>query len=360
VAEATLDIVPDPRSLAQAMIDTVRAPLLVLDEELRVIAASRSYYAIFRTDQPSTQGLSIYDIAAGQWDVPDLRALLDAVLWGGAAIEAYEIQIVVPEIGSRTLILDARRVLYTDASHISVLLGFEDVTALRITTREKDDALLQKSMLLQEMQHRVANSLQIIASILLMKARGVASEETRDHLRDAHRRVMSVATVQAHLQASLLGDAIEIGPYLTTLCEGLAKSMIHDQRPVDLRVRSGPGAMTSARAVSLGLIVTELVINALKYAFSDGEPGVIAVDYVADDAGWRLAVTDDGPGLQAASSPELGQAGGLGSSLIAALAAQLGGRIERVDAGEGLTVAIVGDSPGGPIDAGLPLELTAA
>ena len=69
-------------------------------------------------------------------------------------------------------------------------------------------------MLLQEMQHRVANSLQIIASILLLKARTVQSDETRLHLQDAHRRVMSVAAVQQHLQASRPGEQIAIGPYL--------------------------------------------------------------------------------------------------------------------------------------------------
>ena len=73
--------------------------------------------------------------------------------------------------------------------------------------RINSDELLQgKEILLQEMQHRVANSLQIIASILLIKARAVTSEETRLHLKDAHQRVMSVATVQSHLHASGLNE----------------------------------------------------------------------------------------------------------------------------------------------------------
>ena len=75
-------------------------------------------------------------------------------------------------------------------------LAIEDVTRRREADREKDDLLQAKEILLQEMQHRVANSLQIIASILLLKARTVQSEETRLHLQDAHQRVMSVATVQ--------------------------------------------------------------------------------------------------------------------------------------------------------------------
>ena len=81
-------------------------------------------------------------------------------------------------------------------------------------------------MLLAEMSRSVANSLQIIASILLLKARSVQSDETRTHLEDAHRRVMSVASVQQHLRASGKGEHVEIGSYLSKLCETLAASMI--------------------------------------------------------------------------------------------------------------------------------------
>ena len=100
------------------------------------------------------------------------------------------------------------------------------------------ELLRQKQVLLQEMQHRVANSLQIIASILLLKARTVKSEETRAHLKEAHQRVMSVAAVQEQLHASGHGELIERGPYLSRLCETLAASMIGDSRPIGLDVRA--------------------------------------------------------------------------------------------------------------------------
>ena len=83
-------------------------------------------------------------------------------------------------------------------------------------------------MLLEEMQHRIVNSLQIIASILMLKARAVTSEETRQHLQDAHRRVMSVAAVQQHLHSSGRSDVIEIAPYLSKLSDFAGG--IHDRR----------------------------------------------------------------------------------------------------------------------------------
>ncbi len=127
--------------------------------------------------------------------------------------------------------------------------------------------LQQKDLLLQEMQHRIANSLQIIASILLLKARTVQSEETRQHLQDAHKRVMSVASVQQHLRASGQGEQIEVAPYLSKLCETLAQSMIGDSRPITVEVVGNGDTVSSSDAVSIGLIVTEGVLNALKHAF---------------------------------------------------------------------------------------------
>ena len=346
MAATVFNTVPDPGSLAQAIIDTVRTPLLVLNADLCVLAASRSYYAMFGADAAATEGRSLYDVADRQWDVADLRALVDTVLTTDATIEAYEIQVDLPRIGPRTLLLDARKVFYADKQDVSLLLGFEDVTLLRRATHEKDEALRKQTMLVQEMHHRVANSLQIIASILMLKARAVSSGETRDHLQDAHRRVMSVAAVQSHLQASSWGDEIEVAPYLTTLCESLAKSMIYDQRPVSLSVHAGAGLATSARATSLGLIVTELVINALKYAFAEGVAGRITVDYAAVGKYWTLSVADDGCGLQ----PDLDKpdGAGLGSSLVAALAEQLEARVEHSDLAPGFSVAVISDGAARP------------
>ena len=148
------------------------------------------------------------------------------------------------------------------------------------------------------MQHRVANSLQIIASILLLKARTVQSEEIRLHLQDAHQRVMSVATVQEQLQASGLNESIEIGPYLTKLCDSLAKSMVGERRPLSIHVEATSGRAVSSEAVSLGLIVTELVINALKHAFPSGcAQGAILVKYENDESGWCLSVSDNGESM---------------------------------------------------------------
>jgi PAS domain S-box-containing protein len=333
-------------TLAEAIVDTVREPLVVLDRDLRVIAASRSFYRTFAVERRNTQGRKLYLLGDGQWNIPALRTVLEDIIPKHRTVEAYEVEHEFPTIGRRVMLLNARQVFDEDGEGSALLLAIEDVTERRDTEREKDELLRQKEVLLQEMQHRVANSLQIIASILLLKARTVQSEETRLHLHDAHQRVMSVATVQQQLRASGLNEQIEIGLYLSKLCDSLAASMVGERRPLSVRVQATSGTATSSEAVSLGLIVTELVINALKHAFPGGEAGETLVSYEARGSGWRLSVSDNGsgPGEAGAERPYAG----LGTSIIEALARQLDAIVQKSSGPKGTTVSIVaGTGEGG-------------
>jgi two-component sensor histidine kinase len=334
--------VGDTRALAQAIVDTVREPLLVLDSDLHVVAASRSYYRTFQVSREDTQGRYLYSLGAGQWDSEALRSLLGRIVPDDSVMEDYEVEDDFPGLGRRIMLLNARKVFYEGNSH-TLLLAVEDITDRRTVEREMKALLDQKEMLLQEMQHRVANSLQLIASILLLKARTVQSEETRLHLQDAHQRVMSVAAVQQHLHISGRADMIEFRPYLTKLCESLAASMIGGSRPISLTV-SAEGNAASSQAVSIGLIVTELVINALKHAFPEDKiESRVTVSHEVDGANWKLVVADTGIG-----KPDFGTEqtkGGLGTSIVKALAQQLDAVVE------------VSSDPNGTAGVGRPCDL---
>ena len=135
-------------------------------------------------------------------------------------MDGYEVEQEFSVIGRRNMVLNARTVFYEKNDQALILLAIEDITLRRTAERGLAELLEQKETLLQEMQHRVANSLQIIASILLLKARTVRSDETRLHLQDAHRRVMSVAAVQQQLQATRAMASISRSP---RICRGYAK-----------------------------------------------------------------------------------------------------------------------------------------
>src|SRR4030081_188278 len=279
--------VQDAWILAHPMVRTGREPLIVLDQDLRVVAASRSFYLKFKVNADDTQGKLLYDLGDGQWDIPKLRLLLGKIIPEQGAMEDYEVEHDFPSIGRRTMLLNARKVFYEKGSHSTILVGIEDVTDKRILENEKDDLIRQKQVLLEELGHRVANSLQIIASIIMLKARAVESEETRRHLEDAHNRVISVAAVQRHLHGSLIKGTVEMGPYLATLCVALAESMISDNRPISIKVSGTGGVSTNRDAESIGLIVTELVINSLKHAFGETTTdGAIRVSYDVSGTDW--------------------------------------------------------------------------
>jgi chemotaxis protein methyltransferase CheR len=331
----------DARPLAQAIVDTIRDPLLVLDQDLRVVTANRAFYQAFRMNRQDIHGRPVYGLGDGQWDIPELRLLLEGVAPQHAVMEAYEVERDFPIIGRRSMLLNARELFFQKTSRKLILLAIEDVTDRRAAEREIANLLQQQETLLQEMQHRVANSLQIIAGILSLKARTVNSEETRLHLEDAHQRVMSVAAVQQQLLASGHGGSIEVGPYLVRLCETLAASLTDDNRPVALQVQAEDGTTSSAAAVSIGLIVTELVINAFKHAFvGDRAVGRLVVAYEAADTGWRLAVSDNGIGKEKVHLGSSRTTSGLGTIIVEALAKQLGARVDTVTNPQGTTVSI--------------------
>jgi two-component sensor histidine kinase len=331
--------IEDACALAQAIVDTVREPVLVFDKDLRVIAASRAFYSVFQVSPKDTQGRLLYELGVGQWDIPKLRILLEKIIPEHGVMEDYEVEHEFPGVGHRTMRLNARQVFYVGGSDTTILLGIEDVTAQRALEREKEELFRQKEVLLEEMRHRIANSLQIIASIILMKARTVKSEETRLHLRDAHSRVISIATVQEHLHASGTSGPVEMLPYLSKLCETLATSMIGDNSPISLKLCGDGGSATSRQAECLGLIVTELVMNALKHAFaSEKSDGQITVGYDAAEMDWRLSVTDNGIGRLDGVFAQAKT--GLGTSIVKALASQLGAQVETLAGPKGTTVLV--------------------
>ncbi|MER8478826.1 histidine kinase dimerization/phosphoacceptor domain -containing protein [Mesorhizobium sp. M1163] len=250
--------IEDAQTLAQAIVNTMVEPFLVLDENFRVLAANHSFYQTFRVDPEQTHGSLLYALGDGQWDIPALHLLLETIIPEKTAMDGFEVEHDFPDIGRRTMLLNARKVLYDHSSAATILLAFNDITARRAIEREKEellgrteDLLRQKDVLLREMEHRVANSLQIIASILLLKARSVTSDETRQHLKDAHQRVLSVAEVQRHLHASTGADEIEVGSYLSKLCSSLAASMIGEPQAIAVNVMAENGRIERFKEVKV-------------------------------------------------------------------------------------------------------------
>jgi signal transduction histidine kinase len=230
--------VEDACALAQAIVDTVREPLIVLDKDLRAIAASRSFYVKFTTNPDDTGGKHLYELGHGEWDIPKLRLLLEKIIPDHGTMDDYEVDHDFPRIGKRVIQLNARVVVY-----------------------------------------------------------------------------------------------------LSTLCGALTHSMIGDGQSISLKVIGKGGSSTCANAESLGLIVTELVINALKHAFNDKTTdGQIAVAYDVSGTDWKLSVADNGVGKPDGvfAQPK----SGLGTGIVKALAKQLDSQVVTSSGPKGTTVSV--------------------
>lgn len=321
---------------ALAIVVSSHEPLLFLTRELKVIAASASFCRAFEIDPATVPGKPLAELGKGEWGLPKLVSLLAATASGSAQIEAYELDLQRPDQTVRNLVVNARTLDDGAKGDVRLLLAVTDVTQARAESRLKDDLVRKNEVLLQEVQHRVANSLQIIASVLMQSARRVQSEEVRGHLHNAHNRVMSIAALQRQLSAST-GGMVELRTYLTQLSQSLGASMIEDPERLSIEVDVDDSAVSADISVSLGLIVTELVINALKHAFTDQPSGKIVIAYHSAGDEWTLSVTDNGTGMPAGvDAPKAG----LGTGIIEALAKNLQGRIETRDAGPGTAVTI--------------------
>jgi len=322
--------------LSLAMLAASAVPQALLDSRLHVLGVSASFSRAFQVEPAAVAGGSFLALGSGEWDVPQLRSLLEITLSGATEIDAYEMDLKRDGHAPRSLVLNARRIEYPPGASALLLLTLSDVTDARLSEKLKDDLVRDKTILLQEVQHRVANSLQIIASVILQNARKVQSEETRGHLHDAHQRVMSIAVLQQQLAASQVGD-VALRGYFEGLCKSIGASMIPDPAEISLQARVDDSAVSADTSVSLGLIVTELVINALKHAFPGFRAGEIVVGYASHGPNWTLSVSDNGIGM----ADQMGAKPGLGTSIIEALAKQLGARVEVEDANPGATVLIV-------------------
>ncbi len=214
-----------------------------------------------------------------------------------------------------------------------VLATISDVTDRRAAQIEIERALREKTVLLNEVHHRVKNNLQIISSLLNLQARH-AEPGVKVALQDSQNRVRAMALMHQLLYERADFSALELGPYLRRLGVLLRDTYLGAGSVVRLQIEAPETGLRIdlQRAIPCGLLVNELVTNSIKHAFRGGAPGLIEVRLEADAGGRvRLEVSDDGIGLP--EGVHLGQGGSLGFQLLPVLAEQCRASLEQIDVG---------------------------
>ena len=195
-----------------------------------------------------------------------------------------------------------------------------------IEARDRFEALAaERQVLMREVNHRVGNSLQLVAAFLHLQSNGSASAETREALLEANRRVLAIAQVHRRLYTSDDVKSVALDSYLAALVDDLKETNDGETVGDSLTLEAVPVSVAADDAVTIGVIVTELVINALKYAYPDGHgPVRVTLAAASDEGRFSLAVEDDGVGKAAAMpAPGGSPSSGIGRTIITAMASKL-------------------------------------
>jgi len=193
----------------------------------------------------------------------------------------------------------------------------------------------EREVLLREVNHRVGNSLQIIASLLHLQANSATQEGVKAALTNAMGRVAAVAQVHRRLYTSHDLKSVLLNQYLESLLEDLRRSA-EGNKMSRLTLKAEPIEIDPDRAVAIGIIVNELIMNAVKYAYPDGA-GPIHVELKAEGDDLLLTISDDGVGLNVKVDP---RSTGMGQRIVSAMAAKLEASVERDPAHSGTRVVV--------------------
>jgi PAS domain S-box-containing protein len=319
------------------IVETVPEGILVLAPDLTIRFANRSFCDTFSVARRQTVGRKLTQIGDGQWDIPKLHTALETIISGPGTMEALEVEYVFPTIGARTMLLNARKVYRPRNKVQQILVAIEDVTERVKLEREHAVAHERVGMLLQEMIHRVKNSLQVIAAMVRIESRRLASREGKAALETVSNRITALGQLYSKLSTADTIEAVDAATYLDELCRDLIASVQNEVGgSVVLKTDIASELLPTDRAIPIGLIVNELVTNAVKYAFPGGAKGTVIVTLKRGPGELRLTVADDGQGLDPSRADS-----GLGGRLVDGFARQLGGRVERKSDSQGTTVHLV-------------------
>jgi two-component sensor histidine kinase len=282
---------------------------------------------------PTGTGL---DVLARMEDIPDRPAVVYVT---GTAETA--VAVAALKAGAADYVLKT-----VDASFIELLLtaieqAIELIRLNRAKARAEQDVLEAKEraeMLLGEVNHRVANSLAMVSALVGLQANSMDNAEARSALAETQVRIQAIAGVHRHLYTTDDVRSIDLGEYLQSLAAELETTMQAKETATRILVNVQNITIPTEKAASVGVIVTELVTNALKYAYAEGQSGEIRIALSrAGEENIGLIVEDDGVGWDGTGAP---QGTGLGSRIVKAMAVSLGATVSYANKVPGTQVGV--------------------
>ena len=234
---------------------------------------------------------------------------------------------IVDKAGQIRWVIERASGVYNEDGSVQCIDGFiQDITEARRIEEQVRASLREKEAMLKEIHHRVKNNLQIVTSLLNLQVGSSTDPSALNALRESRNRIRSMALVHETLYQSGNLGTINLSQYVEALCGNLFRSYGNDMSQIHLQLDVSKTSLDLERAIPFGLIINELVSNALKYAFPAGRAGTVQVTFHTESAGqYTLRVVDDGIGLPAGI--DLTQLKSLGLQLVQDLIQQLSGTL---------------------------------
>jgi PAS domain S-box-containing protein len=309
--------------LAQCIVDTIRDPLVVLEQDMTIVTASKAFLTIFGIAEADAQGRRVSELGQRQWDVPALRDLMARVLPENKPIESFEIEDDFPGLGRRVFNLNARKIFRPGNHAHRILLVFEDITDRK--QRERD-AL----MLTNEISHRIKNNLQLIVGLIAYEARSMAQPYVQGYSA-MQARIGAIAQLYDLISQSSFGQTVAMDAYLREIAKTMSASLLGTRSGIKIEVKAEAVHIDADRAVPFGLLVNELATNAIKHAFPKGI-GRIMLGVTRIGGQIELTVADDGIGMKDKDLAKIHEK--RGANYVAIFVRQLGATIVPSRSGE--------------------------
>jgi PAS domain S-box-containing protein len=319
--------------LKSAALDAAANAVIVTDRDGIIRWANPAFGRLSGYSSAESVGKNPRELQrSGRQDALFYRVIWDTILsgevWSGKLVNRRKSDELYTEEMTITPVLDAAR-------YVTGFIAIKNDVTERELSRERLEATLrEKDVLLREIHHRVKNNMQVIISLLNISAQALGDSGPRLKLEDIIRRVHSMALIHEQFYESKDMSRIDFSVYLRQLLDGLGGKFPASAAHATLACEAGEALLHLEQAIPAGLIATELLTNAMKYAYPEGAPaGAIRVSLRAlPEGALELEVRDEGPGLPPGVDPASGQS--MGMMLIRILSEQLGGSVEfRAGAG---------------------------
>ena len=316
------------------LLNSIGEGFCYIDENEVFRMANPSAGRIFRVEPDSLIGRSLFDFLDDEGKEIDRRETANRV--DGKSTD-YMTPVIRSDGEKRWLHVNASPVSKKADRYYGASVILRDITEERKATEALNQLVRNKEILMKELEHRVKNSLSVVSSLLNIATNELSDKKAIGILEDTVSRIKSMSAIYERLSLSESVDSIDFGKYLEGIVKSIFSTFSPDSSRISLIIEAEHMEIDTKRAISLGLIVNELLTNALKYAFPDDRSGTINVQLKAKEDAVCLTVSDNGIGIGDPGIP--GSSPTMGMTLIRLLVEQIGASMKS-DLSHGTAISI--------------------